>query len=72
MAMEIEKKYVTRHFRQGRSNKLSDMQINELVDKWNAGYTQKMLADEYSISLSTVKRYLKERTLTNKEVNGDE
>lgn len=45
----------------GRLNKLTENQIDELVISYNAGKTQKELGEQYGISVSTVRRYLKSR-----------
>lgn len=45
----------------GRVNKLTEDQIDEMVISYNAGKTQKALGEQYGISVSTVRRYLKSR-----------
>lgn len=48
--------------RSGRNTRLTETQINNLVTKYNEGETQKDLAKEYAISVSTVQRYIRQRT----------
>lgn len=48
--------------RSGRNTRLTRTQINNLVAKYNEGETQRELAKEYSVSVSTVQRYIRQRT----------
>ena len=57
----MEKKLVNRIITGGRSRKLNDEQVNDIVDLYNKGMTQKKLAEQYNVSLSTLRNYLKER-----------
>ena len=57
----MEKKLVNRIITGGRSRKLNDEQVNDIVDLYNKGMTQKKLAEQYNFSLSTLRNYLKER-----------
>lgn len=76
---EKQRVYVTRVQKVnkgGRQPRLTDDQIDVLVTYYNQGVTQRELSEKYGISLSTVKKYLRERRLPqgqeDKEVNGNE
>lgn len=56
--MTIVKVDKTRQEAAGRKPKLDTEQINTLVTKYNEGATQKELAHEFGISVSTVRKYL--------------
>lgn len=47
--------------RGGRAPKLTDTQVDHMVEKYNEGTTQKELAEIYGVSVPTVRRYLKTR-----------
>ena len=45
----------------GRPRRLDEATIDYMVDAYNKGDTQQQLADRYNVSISTVRKYLKER-----------
>ena len=45
----------------GRPSRLTELQKDTLVNHYNNGSTQKELAQEFSVSVTTVRRVLKER-----------
>jgi|Go1ome_4_1110791.scaffolds.fasta_scaffold11331_5 DNA invertase Pin-like site-specific DNA recombinase len=54
---------VLREQRRGRPERLSEQQKNAVVRLYNAGDTQRSIADKFGVSLSTVKRIIAERRL---------
>lgn len=56
------KQIVTRTQKKGRPKKLSEAQIDMMVNHYNNGDTQKQLAEEFGVSVATVKAYLQERS----------
>lgn len=48
--------------RGGRKPKLTENQVDEIVRDYNAGKTQKALAETFAVSVATIRRYLKKRT----------
>lgn len=46
----------------GRRRKLTDAQLDRLVQRYNNGETQVALSKEYGVSVATVRKYLKSRT----------
>ena len=53
----------TRQQRRGRRPLLNKDRINNLVEDYNTGFTQTELSHKYSVSLSTVQKYLRERRI---------
>ena len=45
----------------GRPKRLDEGTIDYMVDAYNRGETQQSLADRYNVSISTIRRYLRER-----------
>lgn len=45
----------------GRPSRLTETQIDNLIIQYNSGDTQKELAERFGISISTVRKYIKER-----------
>lgn len=48
-----------------KPKKLSETQIDRLISQYNDGVSQKMLAEMFGISRSTVSRYVRERRESN-------
>lgn len=55
---------VTRKNNGGRPSKLQDWQKDKIVQNYNHGDTQKYLAEEYAVSITTIRNVLRERTAT--------
>lgn len=47
--------------RGGARKKITPAQLDHIVIKYNEGATQKELAEQYSVSVETIRRYLKTR-----------
>lgn len=47
--------------KKGRPSRLTEAQIDNLIIQYNSGDTQKELAERFGISISTVRKYIKER-----------
>lgn len=47
--------------KKGRPSRLTETQIDNLIIQYNSGDTQKELAERFGISISTVRKYIKER-----------
>lgn len=52
---------VTRVSKKGRPERLNEEQKNAIVIQYNNGATQKYLASEFHVSLSTIRKILGER-----------
>lgn len=52
---------VTRKNKKGRPSRLTEQQKDFIVNHYNNGDTQKEIAEQYGVSLSTVRRVLSER-----------
>ena len=52
---------VTRELTKGRPGKLTEQQKDTIVNHYNNGDTQREIAEEFGVSLSTVRRVLSER-----------
>lgn len=55
---------VTRKKHGGRPPKLTEEQKDMVVNHYNHGTTQRAIAEEFNVSLSTVRAVLRERTKT--------
>ncbi len=53
---------VTRKRRVGRPSRLSEEQKDFIVNNYNHGETQKALAERYGVSVSTIRKVLRERS----------
>lgn len=53
---------VTRQQKKGRPQRLTEEQKDMIVNHYNHGDTQKELAEQYAVSLSTIRRVLSERS----------
>lgn len=52
---------VTRTTAQGRPSKLTEKQKDTVVNHFNQGQTQKFIAEEFGVSVSTIRAVLRER-----------
>lgn len=50
-----------------RAKKLTELQINKVIELYNAGWTQKALCKKFGVSAPTMRRYIKSRTLPPKK-----
>lgn len=52
--------YITRHTH-GPTRSLTEDQIDEAVQDYNSGMTQKQVAEKFGVSLTTIRKYFRER-----------
>lgn len=50
-----------------RAKKLTELQINKVIELYNAGWTQKALCTKFGVSAPTMRRYIRSRTLPPKK-----
>lgn len=59
----MDKVLVTRRHTGGRPNKLTEKDKDRIVTNYNCGDTQRELAAQYNVSVSTIRRVLRERSM---------